>query len=396
MIKHKMIKATKKKEWIFISILSSIFNISLYSQDLLNRFDSVYCFYTEEASIIKVSTKNDSCSDGLFFFSYSDLKHIPIFRVNKENVIIDSIPNVKIDLGGSVYNPFIRSMFYDDGNLYFFYGYGIAKAEKKGDDWLFENYYNSNTEEYIQKYDRIIGVFGQNVVLANDIYYKNSPNRKYEYTIGLYDTEKNNLIKEITIDCGRGILLNTFSFFNLFTVNERYISFIDPIAPKVYLYNKDLELVDTIVFQEQNSYSQTRNKLKELFTDDFLSVSMSSPKNLVFPLYENIINIKKGRYGMNIKQKFIGDNELVVVCLEVGEKSQINIFRIDLVNKKSEKIATLFDVDGFYSSLVWSEELPVFGKDIYVRTTKNLTLDEENIKFGFDVYNIDSLNLFSK
>ncbi|MEE0927397.1 MAG: hypothetical protein UH641_07325, partial [Bacteroidales bacterium] len=89
-------------------------------------------------------------------------------------------------------------------------------------------------------------------------------------------------------------------------------------------------------------------------------------------------------------------NELVVVCLEVGEKSQINIFRIDLVNKKSEKIATLFDVDGFYSSLVWSEELPVFGKDIYVRTTKNLTLDEENIKFGFDVYNIDSLNLFSK
>jgi hypothetical protein len=382
-----------KTGWFFIATL--LFTITLSSQSILSSIDSVYAFHTEEASIIKVSSKKNDAK--IFFLSYENLENIPIFEINETEVIIDSIPNVKIEYSkGEYYYPYIRSMYYEKDMFYMFYGYGIVKALKKGNEWSIENIYEPKMEQVLEKYDRILGRYEDNVLLANDMYYKNRPANNTNYTIGMYDISKKKLVKEITIDCNKGILLNLFSFINLFSINDENISFLNPIKPEIYLFDQDLNILDTITFCEINglSYLNTVGKLDGLFTEEFLCKSIDSPKNIIFLLYREIITDKENCYGINIKQQFIDENKLLVEYIEIGKKTALIFFVIDIKERKINNKIIFDDLEILNSDLIWSENLPLFNDGLFINVNKKLTSDEESIKFGFDIYSIDAFKQF--
>ena len=149
---------------------------SLSAQSLLKEFDNLFLTGTEEAFLTKVATYTDK---KMFFLSAEDLEFIPVFEVKGETIIKDSIPNVRIVTGEDRFHWTIpTSMIFSEGKLFTTYGYGIAEYERDDKAWFIKEVFPITDDIYNAKYHRIIGVCGNKVVIACDMYY-NNPIEKY-------------------------------------------------------------------------------------------------------------------------------------------------------------------------------------------------------------------------
>lgn len=104
----------------------------------------------------------------------------------------------------------------------------------------------------------------ENIQLSNIVSYHNNAlilaNQDFDsnkkYTIVIYDIPTNKIIKQTEREVGNSILLHYYDVYNAFCNNQKYISIMNTITPKLYLYDYNLNLSDSIDFAFNEDYKR--------------------------------------------------------------------------------------------------------------------------------------------
>ncbi len=370
---------------LFACFVFPFYGNYLSAQSLLKEFDNLFLTGTEEAFLTKVATYTDK---KMFFLSAEDLEFIPVFELKGEAIIKDSIPNVRIVTGEDRFHWTIpTSMIFSEGKLFTTYGYGIAEYERDDKAWFIKEVFPITDDIYNAKYHRIIGVCGNKVVIACDMYY-NNPIEKYgDYTLAIYDLEEKRISRERVFNFDRAIFLNLYSFVNLFSCSKERISFLNPLKSEVYLLDYDLNVSDTLGFPSQDGYEATEKRLNELFTPEVILLCDKAPKNPVLILHQNLVFSKDNAYGLNTKQCFIDEDNLLIEYSLFGKGGAAEFFKLNLKTRQAERVFSYsYKEQPDLDDLIWKEELPIFNDGTYFKTTMKPSQDEENIVGGLDMY----------
>ncbi len=144
------------------------------------------------------------------------------------------------------------------------------------------------------------------VLLANTY---NCSSRKTIYDIfrfAKFNIKKKKIEKIINIDVGKGIFLSHFSN-HMISTSKNNIAISHPCKPEVYLFDNDLNLLDTIVIDYPNIF-KTKNLLDSILTDTLILENRYMTINLLQILHNN--NIMK--YPRIDKVAFIDEDLLFI------------------------------------------------------------------------------------
>lgn len=83
-----------------------------------------------------------------------------------------------------------------------------------------------------------------------------------------FNIKKKKIEKIINIDVGKGIFLSHFSN-HMISTSKNNIAISHPCKPEVYLFDNDLNLLDTIVIDYPNIF-KTKNLLDSILTDTLI------------------------------------------------------------------------------------------------------------------------------
>lgn len=336
-------------------------------------------------SLTKVATYTDK---KMFFLSAENLEFIPVFELKGETIARDSIPNIRIETGeNEFYWTLPTSMTFSDGKLFTTYGYGIAEYERNDTAWFVKEVFPITDEFNTAKYHRIIGVCGNKVVIACDMYY-NNPIEKYgDCSLAVYDLEEKRISRERVFNFDKAVFLSLYSFVNLFACHKEHISLLNPLKSEVYLLDYDLNVSDTLQFPLQEGYAATEKCLNELFTPEVITLCDKAPKNPVLILHPNLVLSKENTYGFNTKQCFVDKDNLLIEYSLFGKEKGAEFFKLNLRTRQSERVFSFSCKEqSVLDDLIWKEELPVFKDGTFFRTTLKPSQDEENIVGGLDMY----------
>lgn len=237
----------------------------------------------------------------------------------------------------------------------------------------------------------------ENIQLSNIVSYHNNAlilaNQDFDgnkkYTIVIYDIPTNKIIKQTEREVGNSMLLHYYDVYNAFCSNQKYISIMNTITPKLYLYDYNLNLSDSIDFAFNEDYKKT------LF---ILDTNVAVNKTVIQPQYpKNIImlldNIELLNHYSNMKQMFVNDSTLLVITQRY-KSDACDIIKIHIKNHIKEIILSYpkYGKISPYTALSLSSTIPLFNNGIFMDHTADLDSNEENIIYSFDLHYSDILD----
>lgn len=237
----------------------------------------------------------------------------------------------------------------------------------------------------------------ENIQLSNIVSYHNNAlilaNQDFDgnkkYTIVIYDIPTNKIIKQTEREVGNSMLLHYYDVYNAFCSNQKYISIMNTITPKLYLYDYNLNLSDSIDFAFNEDYKKT------LF---ILDTNVAVNKTVIQPQYpKNIImlldNIELLNLYSNMKQMFVNDSTLLIITQRY-KSDTCDIIKINIKNHIKEIILSYpkYGKISPYTALSLSSTIPLFNNGIFMYHTADLDSNEENIIYSIDLYYSDILD----
>lgn len=372
----------------YILFLIAVFcNINVYSQEKIRSFD-LFTRETANTSITKINTNTDKLL--LLEENFSPCKSFNIIFISKDTFQIDTVENFLVkyveDETEYDYYPVItaNSVFYIKDTLFVSFGKGVATYTKRVNHFILDNieYFSNN-----KIFKDIVGEKDGRLIIGNQ-YFSSS---EY-YELALYNIKTNEIQKIIQKDMGNSIMLHYYEIYNAFASNNKYISLMNTIEPKVYLYDYDLNAIDSINFSFNNNYKTTKNIIDTNFSINSSIVNLFYPKNIIILLDNiNVLNLYS-----NTKQMFVNDSTLLILTMRMREDS-CDLIKVNTHSKQSNVLLS-FPKSGFaspYTALSIGSTMPLSSKGYFFDYNTQLDGEQENIIYSLDLYYSKVLNFNS-
>lgn len=358
--------------------------INVFAQQKVKSFD-IFSAQTDDYSIVKINTNTNE--QLLLIEQYYQSPYFCIVSIKKDTIIIDTIQNIPIkyihnqDTSYYYLAVLSNSLYYINDTLFFFSNNAIVSYIKVN------GHFNYNDCVYLDENIQLSNIvsYHNNTLILSNQYFDGNKN----YTIAIYDIPTNKIIKQKEIEVGNSILLHYYDVYNAFCSNQKYISMMNTITPKLYLYDYNLNLLDSIDFTFNEDYKKT------LF---ILDTNVAVNKTVVQPQYpKNIImlldNIELLNHYSNIKQMFVDDSTLLVITQRY-KSDTCDIIKINIKNHIKEIILSYpkYGKISSYTALSQSSTIPLFNNGIFMDYSSDLDSDEKNIIYSIDLYYSDILD----
>lgn len=310
-----------------------------------------------------------------------------IVSFDKDRIIIDTIQNIPHkyinEQDTFYYYPVILSpsLYYIKDTLFFASGHTIVSYYRDNGHFYFNDYVYLDNDIQLPN---IVSYHNNILVLFTQRFDENK-----RYYIVTYDLQAHQLTKQIAIDIGNSVLLHYYDTYNVFCGNQKYISVMNTIKPELYLYDYDLNLVDSIDFAFNKDYEKTLLILDTNVAVNKEYVQPQYPKNIIMLLD----NIEILNYYSNIKQMFVDDSTLFIITNRYNSDS-CDIVKINTKNH-TQKIILSYPKYGTispYTALSLSTISPLFDNGIFIDYNYELDSSEENIIYSIDLYYSDILD----
>lgn len=105
------------------------------------------------------------------------------------------------------------------------------------------------------------------------------------FRLAKFNLKKKKKEKSISIDVGNGIFLSHFSY-QMISTSKNHIAVANPCKPEIYLFDNDLNSIDTIILDNQ-SILKTKNLLDSILTEKIILENKNHTANLIKILHNN-------------------------------------------------------------------------------------------------------------
>ncbi|MBR1775382.1 MAG: hypothetical protein IJ759_07675 [Bacteroidales bacterium] len=361
-------------------LLVIIINCSkIYGQNRLHSF-VLFTRETADSYISKINTNEDEIL--LLEEVYSPSSTFNIISVKKDTFQVDTVEKFLLKYSDNeddnrYYYPTISatSLYYIKDTLFISFKYGIATYKKQRNHFILDNITYFSNNELLSD---IIGINNTNLILGNQ-YFSSS---KY-YRIALYDFNTKTIQNIVQMDMNNSIMFHYYDSYNAFASNNKYVSVINIIEPKIYLFDYNLNLIDSIDFSFNLDYKITKSIVDTNFIINQTIVQPNLPKNIIMIL--DSIGIQN--YYANVKQTFVNDSILLVLTQRMKVDS-CDLIKVNIQTKQSEIILSFpkYGMDSPYVPLFMGSMIPIFKHGYFVDYNTKLDEEEENIIYSLDLY----------
>lgn len=361
---------------------------NLFAQEKEHTFD-LFMRDTDACSIAKINTNTDERL--LLLEEYEQSPYIYFAIMEQDTITVDSISNILASYitennDTSYYYPVIlaNAVYYIKDTLFVSFGKGLIIYIRKDLHFEFSSCHYFEELKPEKRLSTIVGYKAGKLVLSSQVF-----NKKKSYVLSLYDTQKHKILKQKDIYAGNSILLHYYDIYNAFSSNENHISFINTIEPKVYLYDYDLELVDSMDFSFNKDYKNTQRLLDTNVAANQKIISPEYSKSIIMLLDKlNILD-----YYSNFKHTFINDTSLIIFTQRKGMDT-CDIIKLNTMTH-DKKIILSFPKYGTaspFTALIPTMNVPLFSNGMFVDYSTKLDDTQEKIVYSVDLYFSDILS----
>lgn len=381
-----MNKLIIKYACFLVCILLLVYNA--VAQEKKQSFD-LFFRETDNSSIAKINTNTDERL--LLLEEYEQSPYIYFATIDEDTIVLDSINNILASYiiesnDTSYYYPVIlaNSVYYINDTLFVSFGRGLITYIRKDRHFEFNSCYYFEELKPEIRLSTIVGYKNGKLVLSSQVF-----NKEKSYIISLYDIQNHKILKQKNIYAGNSILLHYYDIYNAFSSNENYISFINTIEPKVYLYDYNLELVDSIAFSLNEDYKKTQHLLDTNVSVNQKIISPEYSKSVIMLLDKlNILD-----YYSNFKHSFIDNTSLIIFTQRRGVDT-CDIIKLNMATHDKQVILSFpkYGTDSPFTALIPTMNIPLFSQGMFVDYTTKLDDAQEKIIYSVDLYFSDILN----
>lgn len=186
------------------------------------------------------------------------------------------LKNPKLDGGGA----WIQSVAISDNQLVLYHVDGIIvlyQKNKKG-NYVLKEKINIGTQ--IKESSIISFLDSENIILMNDYNYYTEKKLYDNYAICIYNLKSKKVVHQIELDLGKGILLSHYGLGSSIESKKDKIAVAHPTLPYIYIFNDNLNPIDTIHAQFQDKIS-VDSVVYAIFTDSFIEDNRFNPKGII-------------------------------------------------------------------------------------------------------------------
>jgi hypothetical protein len=238
------------------------------------------------------------------------------------------------------------------------------------------------------------------------------------FRIAKFNIKKKKIEKKITIDVGKGIFLSHFNY-QMVSTSKNNIAIANPCKPEIYLFDNDLNPIDTIIINYQNIY-KTKNLLDSILTDKIILENKNNTANLIKILHDNKIirypkinkiafidedllfvlvqpdvNVNDNNWAKNklhyiysLSNKDFFDKEGMLSDFKAINSSQPLIFH----NKRTVTISDTADTNDFFKYYISFWKLAIDFNSKYIDTINPSLLPSSSNLESLDSFNINYLD----
>lgn len=372
----------------YILFFVVIFVNNVCAQEKTHSFN-LFTRETTHSYLTKINTNTDE--ELLLEEQYSPCASFNVISLDKDTFQIDTVENF---LARYIYNgeeyayyPVVtaNSVFYIKDTLLVLFGKGMAMYTKRDNHFiLYDVIYFSNNKIF----NNIVGEKDGYLIIGNQCFADN----KY-YELALYDIKTKEIQKIIQRDMGNSIMLHYYDIYNAFASNDKYISLMNMIEPRVYLYDYNLNLIDSIDFAFNDDYKRTKTIIDTNFSINSSIIKPDYPKNIIILLDTlDVLNLYS-----NSKQMFVNDSILLVLTMRMQEDS-CDLVQIN-TNDKQSNILLSFPKTGMtspYTVINIGSTMPLLSKGYFFDYNTQLDSNEENIIYSLDLFYSKVLDFSAK
>ncbi|NLA25169.1 MAG: hypothetical protein GX879_09410 [Bacteroidales bacterium] len=180
-------------------------------------------------------------------------------------------------------------------------------------------------------------------LLANTYNHLRSDQLHDVFRIAKFNLKSKKIEKTVNINMGKGIFLSHYSY-QMISTTEEHIAIANPYKPEIYLFDNQLNFIDTVFINYPEIYT-TQIFLDSLLTDEFIKENKPGGHNIIEYLNDNDIYSRP----RILKIAFINKDLLfVLVQPKIDRKSSDwSKYKLHYIYSISDK--SFYKDEGFYS-----------------------------------------------
>jgi hypothetical protein len=259
----------------------------------------------------------------LFYSIKNEKKNFELVTIKDTSISKIEIKNTKLKGGGSWY----KSAFVSNEILLLLHVDGFLMLYEKNKKGNYTLKKTLNIEGI--RFDLVSMLDAENILLMNCYNWYTEEKLYDDYAMLVYNLPTGKVTYEKRIDLGKGILLAHYSLTSMESRKNK-IAVAHPTLPFIYIYNENLEPVDTIYAQFHSSVSAD-SLINSEFTDSFLERHQTQPKEIIHVIrdkkihemerVEKVFWLSDDIVGYTIKQAF--SEKRMFVFYSVSQKKEL-------------------------------------------------------------------------
>lgn len=327
-----------------------------------------------------------SNDESFYYLSVSSIKprkaQIIGIKSNNELVVRDFPKLKKYDRYGLQWATIVGNrLFFKYADALF-----IADLQKNGKYKIIkQKYYYSQTNEL---YDKLFAINNSQVILMQDYDRRyNDEDTCGSYSMCVYDVEKEKIVNKKDVYLGRGIALGFNSRYTPLQTNGKHIVLAHPTKPEIYIFNLQLEAIDTIYcsFVTKVNYDSI---IHSLLTDEIMKTKNNAQR------FNIMTDDKIVEYEKVEKVFFITDD---IIGYTIAEKRSLSerTFVLYSISQRKEVFKSIDTFEGHNMPYQFLSSYPVLIKNKKSINYTYYVTNKENYNYMFYLYDMQQ-DVFNK
>ncbi|MDR1181382.1 MAG: hypothetical protein LBL13_05350 [Bacteroidales bacterium] len=223
----------------------------------------------------------------LFYSTKKEKQKFELLTLRDTSIISRiQIENPGLEGGGA----WLKSAVMSDEQLLLLHvdGFLIVYKKDKKENFVLKETLNIG-KQIGRDFNTISLLDSENVLLTSSYNYSTEKKLYDNYALCIYDLQRKEVVRQIEMDLGKGMLLSHFSTTIIIESKKNKIAVAHPTLPFIYIYNDKLIPIDTLSVQFQDTLS-VDSVINAVFPDSFLELNRLYPKEIIQTIEDKKIN----------------------------------------------------------------------------------------------------------